>query len=433
MKGKKINIITLGCSKNLVDSEVLARQVDAQGIQVVHDSDDADARTVVINTCGFIQDAKQESIDTILDYVRAKEEGLLDNVFVMGCLSERYKKDLAAEIPEVDQYFGVNDINQVVKSLGGDFRKELVGERLLCTPSHYAYLKISEGCDRKCSFCAIPLIRGKQVSRPVEELVKEAEGLTAKGVKELILIAQDLTTYGTDLYGGRELPELLEALAGVKDLPWIRLHYAYPAGFPEKILQQVRDYPNICNYLDIPLQHISDPVLKAMHRGISSKETRELVDRIRSTVPGLALRTTMLVGHPGEGEKEFLELCEYVKNSRFERLGVFTYSEEEDTWGAGNLEDKLSENEKQERLEELMSIQQSVSLSINESLVGSIQRVLVDRREGEYFIGRTEFDSPDVDNEVLFRSSSDVLPGDFADVHITEAREFDLYGFAIQE
>lgn len=441
----KVNIVTLGCSKNLVDSEVLARQVDAQGIQVVHDSGDTDARTVVINTCGFIRDAKQESIDTILGYIRAKEEGLLDSVYVIGCLSERYKKDLALEIPEVDRYFGVNDLQKVIAELGGDYRKELVGERLLGTPSHYAYLKISEGCDRKCSFCAIPMIRGKQVSRSVEELVSEANvlvggpekgvsggaGSPPGGVKELILIAQDLTAYGTDLYGKRELPRLLEALAGVRDLPWIRLHYAYPAGFPDEILYQMRDYPNICNYLDIPLQHISDPVLSSMHRGIDAAGTRQLVDRIREIVPEAALRTTILVGHPGEGEKEFLELCDFIRQARFERLGVFTYSEEEDTWGARNLKDALPEAEKQSRLEEIMRIQQSISLEINENRVGQVMRVLIDRKEGEYYIGRTEFDSPEVDNEVLIQSKSEILPGSFADVHISAASEFDLHGFAV--
>ena len=408
------------------------RQVDAQGIEVVHDSDDADARTVVINTCGFIQDAKQESIDTILDYVRAKEDGLLDAVYVMGCLSERYKKDLAGEIPEVDQYFGVNDIRQIIAAIGGDYRKELVGERLLTTPSHYAYLKISEGCDRKCSFCAIPLIRGRQKSRSIEELTTEAGQLVDKGAKELILIAQDLTAYGTDLYRKRELPRLLESLAGLNQRPWIRLHYAYPADFPDEILYQMRDIPNICSYLDIPLQHISDSVLAKMHRGIDRKGTIELVNRVRNIVPEAALRTTMLVGHPGEGEKEFRELFDFVQSSRFERLGVFSYSEEEDTWGAKNLKDSVPDGIKKSRVEELMQLQQSISLNINEKRVGEVVQVLIDRKEGDYYVGRTEFDSPEVDNEVLLKSKSELDPGSFKDVHITEAREFDLYGFAVE-
>ncbi len=429
---QKVNVITLGCSKNLVDSEMLMKQVDAQGIQVVHDSVDKDARTVIINTCGFIQDAKQESIDTILEYVREKEEGRLDNVYVMGCLSERYKADLAKEIPEVDQYFGVNSVQQIISQLGGDYRKELVGERLLTTPSHYAYLKISEGCDRKCSFCAIPLIRGKQKSKPVEEVILEAELLVKKGVKEIILIAQDLTAYGTDLYGKRELSRLLESLAGISGLPWIRLHYAYPAGFPDEILEQIRDYPNICNYLDIPFQHISDPVLSAMHRGIDKQGSLDLLGRIRNTIPDAAVRTTLLVGHPGEDDAAFKELMHFVEHARFERLGVFSYSEEEDTWGAKNLRDSIPGDVKRSRLEELMQLQQSISLSINEKRVGDVLGVIIDRAEGDYYIARTQFDSPEVDNEVLVQSKSIVSPGDFINVNITEAREFDLYGFAVR-
>ncbi len=407
------------------------KQIDAQGIEVVHDAVDTDARTVIINTCGFIQDAKEESIDTILGHIRAKEEGALDAVYVMGCLSERYKKDLQKEIPEVDRYFGVNDIRQIIASLGGNFRKELVGERLLGTPSHYAYLKISEGCDRKCSFCAIPLIRGKQKSRTVEEITAEAGLLADRGVREIILIAQDLTAYGKDLYGGQELPRLLDALAGIGGLPWIRLHYAYPASFPDEILQQIRNYPNICNYLDIPFQHISDPVLAGMHRGIDRKGSLELLDRIRNTVPEAALRTTLLTGHPGEEEKEHTELVDFVQHARFERLGVFAYSEEEGTWGAENLEDTVPEEVKKSRLEEIMQVQQSISLEINEEKVGKILRVIIDRNEGEYFIGRTESDSPEIDNEVLFQSGTELATGSFVDVHITEASEFDLYGFAV--
>lgn len=428
----KVNVITMGCSKNLVDSEVLMKQIDAQGIEVVHDSIDEDARTVIINTCGFIQDAKQESIDTILAYVREKEQGRIDNVYVIGCLSERYKNELRKEIPEVDRYFGLHDIRQIISQLGGDYKKELVGERRLSTPSHFAYMKISEGCDRKCSFCAIPLIRGKQKSKPVEELCAEALSLVDKGVKEIILIAQDLTAYGTDLYGKRKLPRLLESLAGIGDLPWIRLHYAYPASFPDEILYQMRDYDNICNYLDIPFQHISDPVLANMHRGIDRKGTLDLLGRIRAVIPDAALRTTLLTGHPGEGEREFEELLEFVKEARFERLGVFSYSEEEGTWGAENLKDSVPEDVKQARVEELMRVQQSISLEINEKRVGEVIRVLIDRMEGKFYVGRTEFDSPEVDNEVLIQSKFQLSIGNFVDVHLTETREFDLYGFALE-
>ncbi|KPL14190.1 MAG: ribosomal protein S12 methylthiotransferase RimO [Bacteroides sp. SM23_62] len=430
INSRKINVITLGCSKNLVDSEVLMRQIDAHKIEVEHDSSDSDAGTVIINTCGFIRDAKQESIDTILEYVREKEEGRIERLFVMGCLSERYKSELAKEIPEVDQYFGVNDIRQVISRLGGDLKMEFLGERKLITPAHYAYLKISEGCDRKCSFCAIPLIRGRQQSKSIEALVRETELLVEKGVKELILIAQDLTSYGTDLYGKRELPGLLEALAGVPGLPWIRLHYTYPAAFPEEILYQIRDFDNICNYLDIPFQHISDKVLSKMHRGITRNETLRLLEKIRTIIPGAAIRTTLLTGHPGEGEKAFSELVEFVQTARFERLGVFTYSEEEGTWGAANLQDDIPEAVKLLRLEELMQIQQYISLSINEKRVGDTRKVLIDRREGDYFIGRTEFDSPEVDNEVLIETKNALVAGEFTDVTFTRAEPFDLYGKA---
>jgi ribosomal protein S12 methylthiotransferase len=425
---RKINVITLGCSKNLVDSEILMRQIAAQGLTVVHNAPDSDAGTAIINTCGFIQDAKQESIDTILQYVRDKEAGKLDRLFVMGCLAERYKHELAREVPEVDQYFGVNDIRQVISMLGGKLKRELLGERIISTPSHYAYLKISEGCDRKCSFCAIPLIRGRQRSREMNELVREAAWLADQGVKEVILIAQDLTAYGTDLNGKRMLPGLLENLAGVSGLSWIRLHYAYPAAFPEEVLHCIRDFGNICKYLDIPFQHISDPVLSKMHRGITTYETLRLIDRIRTIVPGVALRTTLLTGHPGEGEEEFSELLNFVQSSRFERLGVFAYSEEEGTWGADHLGDEIPEDVKLARLEELMQIQQSISLSINQNRVGQTLKVLIDREEGEYLVGRTEFDSPEVDNEVLIKTSKNPAPGEFADVTFTRAEPFDLYG-----
>jgi ribosomal protein S12 methylthiotransferase len=430
INSRKINVITLGCSKNLVDSEVLLRQIDAHEIEVEHDASDSDAGTVIINTCGFIRDAKQESIDTILEYVREKEEGRIERLFVMGCLSERYKSELAKEIPEVDQYFGVNDIRQVISRLGGDLKMEFLGERKRITPAHYAYLKISEGCDRKCSFCAIPLIRGRQQSKSIEALVRETELLVEKGVKELILIAQDLTSYGTDLYGKRELPGLLEALAGVPGLPWIRLHYTYPAAFPEEILYLIRDFDNICNYLDIPFQHISDKVLSKMHRGITRNETLRLLEKIRTIIPGAAIRTTLLTGHPGEGEEAFSELVEFVQTARFERLGVFTYSEEEGTWGAANLQDDIPEAVKLVRLEELMQIQQYISLSINEKRVGDTRKVLIDRREGDYFIGRTEFDSPEVDNEVLIETKNALVAGEFTDVTFTRAEPFDLYGKA---
>ena len=425
---RKINVITLGCSKNLVDSQILMRQIEAQGLTVVHNATVSDAGTAIINTCGFIQDAKQESIDTILQYVRDKEEGKLDKLFVMGCLAERYKHELAKEIPEVDQYFGVNDIRQVISMLGGNLKGELLGERKISTPSHYAYLKISEGCDRKCSFCAIPLIRGRQRSRDIKELVREAAWLAHQGVKEVMLIAQDLTAYGNDLYGERMLPQLLESLAGIPGLSWIRLHYAYPAAFPEEVLYRIRDFDNICKYLDIPFQHISDPVLSKMHRGITKYETLRLIDRIRNIIPGVVLRTTLLTGHPGEGEEEFSELLRFVQSSRFERLGVFAYSEEEGTWGAEHLADEVPEEVKLDRLEKLMQVQQSISLSINRNRVGETRKVLIDREEGKYFVGRTEFDSPEVDNEVLIETRKALVPGEFADVTFTRAEPFDLYG-----
>jgi ribosomal protein S12 methylthiotransferase len=406
------------------------RQIEAQGIEVVHDGTNSDAGTIIINTCGFIRDAKQESIDTILEYVREKEQGRLERLFVMGCLSERYRNELAKEIPEVDQYFGVNDIRQVIKQLGGYLKNELLGERKLTSPGHYAYLKISEGCDRKCSFCAIPLIRGRQQSKSIEALVRETELLVEKGVKELILIAQDLTAFGTDLYGQRALPRLLNALTGVTGLSWIRLHYTYPAAFPEEILYQIRDFDNICNYLDIPFQHISDKVLSKMHRGITRNETLQLLDKIRTIIPEAAIRTTLLTGHPGEGEEAFSELMQFVQTARFERLGVFSYSEEEGTWGAANLKDDISKKVKLARLEELMQLQQSISHSINEKRVGETRKVLVDRKEGNYFIGRTEFDSPEVDNEVLIETNKALVAGEFTDVTFTRAEPFDLYGKA---
>jgi ribosomal protein S12 methylthiotransferase len=429
---QKIHVVTLGCAKNLVDSEVLMKQLDVQGITVEHGHENPDARTVIINTCGFIKDAKQESIDTILLYARDKEEGRIDNLFVMGCLSERYREELKKEIPEVDRYFGVQEMGAVLKQVGVDFKEELTGERKLTTPSHYAYLKISEGCDRKCSFCAIPLIRGRQVSRSISELKQEAELLAANGVKELILIAQDLTAYGMDLCGRSELAKLLDNLLNINNISWIRLHYTYPAGFPVDVLDMIKQNNRICNYIDVPVQHISDPVLRNMHRGINRSETIALLDGIRNSLPDASLRTTLLVGHPGEGEKEFQELKQWVKTARFERLGGFIYSEEDGTWGAKNLKDSIPEDEKLARLEEIMEIQQSISLELNEAKVGQVMQVIIDRKEGDFFIGRTEFDSPEVDNEVLVKSQAPIEIGQFANVHITSAAEFDLYGFAVK-
>lgn len=427
-KASKINVVTLGCSKNLVDSEKLLGQLKANQLSVVHDSSDADARTVVINTCGFIADAKEESVNTILEHVRAKQEGLIDKVFVMGCLSERYKDMLKTEIPEVDGIYGVNSLDQIVKDLGGNYKKDLVGERLQTTPGHFAYLKISEGCDRTCSFCAIPLIRGKHKSKLKEELVHEASLLAKSGVKEIILIAQDLTYYGVDLYKNQELPNLLLRLSDISGLEWIRLHYAYPASFPYEILKVMRTRPNICNYLDIPFQHISDPVLRNMRRGITSSQTYDLIQRLRDEVPGLTLRTTLLVGHPGETEKEFDELLAFVEKSRFDRLGVFTYSEEEDTFAAGKFKDIISQEEKERRAAALMEVQEQISLSLNEKRVGQTLKTLIDRKEGEFYVGRTEADSPEVDNEVLISSSAKLETGKFYQIKVTSADAFDLFG-----
>jgi ribosomal protein S12 methylthiotransferase len=423
-----VNIVTLGCSKNLVDSEYLMKQLDAGSLKVIHDANPADARTVIINTCGFIKDAKEESINTILQYIKAKENGLLDKVFVMGCLSERYKKDLQIEIPDVDRYFGSNDIRKIVESLGVDYKQNLVGERLTTTPSHYAYLKISEGCDRNCSFCAIPLMRGKHRSKSMEQLVYEARLLVDKGVKELMLIAQDLTYYGVDIYRKQRLPDLLRTLADIDGLEWIRLHYAYPAGFPKEVLQVMKERENICNYLDIPFQHISNNVLKKMHRGNTRQHTYELIDYFRSEIPDLTLRTTLLAGHPGEGEEEFEELKEFVETIKFDRLGVFTYSEEDDTFSARNFKDAIPESLKEARATEIMELQQFISGELNRKKAGKILKVLIDRKEGEFFIGRSEADSPEVDNEVLVKSDTELKIGNFYPVTITSATDFDLFG-----
>jgi ribosomal protein S12 methylthiotransferase len=428
LKKNKINVITLGCSKNIYDSEVLMGQLKANQLDAEHESLNDDANIVVINTCGFIDNAKQESIDTILRFAKAKEDGLVEKVFVTGCLSERYKPDLEKEIPNVDQYFGTRDLPRLLKVLGADYKHELVGERLLTTPSHYAYFKISEGCDRPCSFCAIPLMRGKHISTPIEELVVSAQKLAAKGVKELMLIAQDSTYYGLDLYGKRRLAELLTELSKVEGIEWIRLHYAFPAGFPEDVLEVMAKEPKICKYLDMPLQHIADPLLKSMRRGTTKAKTDKLLRQIRDRVPGIALRTSLIVGYPGETKEDFNVLVDWVREMRFERLGVFTYSHEENTH-AYLLKDDMPVKEKQRRAELVMEIQQGISMEKNQELIGRELKVLIDRVEGDQFVGRTEYDSPEVDNEVLItKKDSYVRIGDFVTVQIVDAEHFDLIG-----
>lgn len=422
---KKINIVTLGCSKNVYDSEVLMGQLKANGKEVVHE-DKGDI--VVINTCGFIDNAKEESINTILEYVDLKNQGAVEKVFVTGCLSERYKPDLIREIPDVDQYFGTRDLPILLKHLGADYRHELVGERLTTTPRHYAYLKISEGCDRPCTFCAIPLMRGNHISTPIENLVKEAENLAKNGVKELILIAQDLTFYGLDIYKKRALGDLLKELVKVEGIEWIRLHYAFPTGFPEDVLEIIKEEPKICNYIDIPLQHINNDVLKRMKRGTTFEKTNALLDKFREKVPGMAIRTTLIVGFPGETEEHFEELKNWVRDQRFDRLGCFTYSHEENT-GAFIYEDDVPAEIKERRVEEIMEVQQQISYEINQEKVGKTFKCLFDRKEGSYFIGRTEFDSPDVDNTVLVPAENTYISvGEFVNVKITSADDFDLYG-----
>ena len=424
----KVNIVTLGCSKNLVDSEVLLTQLRGNGIDAVHESTQDDANVVVINTCGFIDNAKQESVDTILRYVDAKEEGIVDKVYVTGCLSQRYKDDLEKEIPEVDAWFGTRDLSRLLKVFKADYKHELVGERILTNPSHYAYLKISEGCDRPCSFCAIPLMRGKHISRPIEELVLEAKNLAKAGTKELLLIAQDSTYYGLDLYKKRNLADLLKHLSDVEGIEWIRLHYAFPTGFPIDALDVMAERPNICKYLDIPLQHGSTNMLKIMRRGTTREKTEELLQTIREKVPGIAIRTTMIAGHPGETEKEFQEMMTFIKKSRFERLGIFAYSHEENTH-AYSMADDVPAEIKQQRTDAVMELQQGISLELNQQKIGSVQKILIDRKEGGNFIGRTEFDSPEVDNEVIIDGKENYLRiGDFVNVTITQATEFDLTG-----
>ena len=425
LKKNKINVVTLGCSKNVYDSEVLMGQLKANNKEVVHEEE---GNIVVINTCGFIANAKEESVNTILEYVQKKDEGVVDKVFVTGCLSERYKPDLEEEIPDVDQYFGTTELPGLLKALGADYKHELIGERLTTTPKNYAYLKIAEGCDRPCSFCAIPLMRGKHVSTPIEELVTEAEKLAADGVKELILIAQDLTYYGLDLYKERKLADLLKALVDVEGIEWIRLHYAFPTGFPMDVLEVMKKESKVCNYIDIPLQHIADSVLKSMRRGTTKAKTTKLIEEFRAVVPEMAIRTTLIVGYPGETEEDFETLKQWVKEMRFERLGCFTYSHEENTH-AFNLEDDVPEEVKMQRANDIMEIQSQISWELNQQKIGKEFRVVVDRKEGNYFVGRTEFDSPDVDNEVLIDASKHYLKtGEFTTVKINEAEDFDLYG-----
>lgn len=429
LKKNKVNVVTLGCSKNLYDSEVLMAQLKANNFDVEHESMRDDSSVVIINTCGFIDNAKQESIDTIIRFAEAKKEGLVDKVYVTGCLSERYKDDLEKEIPEVDAYFGTRDLPRLLKTLKADYKHELVGERLLTTPSHYAYFKIAEGCDRPCSFCAIPIMRGKHLSTPIEDLLLQAKSLAAKGVKELMLIAQDLTYYGLDLYKKRALADLLTQLSEVEGIAWIRLHYAFPSGFPMEVLDVMREKKNICNYLDMPLQHGSTRILQSMKRGTTREKTEALISEIRAKVPGIALRTTLIAGYPGETEADFQEMYEWVERSKFDRLGIFTYSHEENT-SAYLLEDDVPAKVKKERADAIMELQAGISYELNQLKVGKTFSVLFDRVEGDYFIGRTEFDSPEVDNEVLVKKTADnfIRIGDFTDVQITSADHFDLYG-----
>jgi len=428
LKKNKVNVVTLGCSKNTFDSEVLMAQLKSNEFDVEHESTSDDAEIVIINTCGFIDNAKQESIDTIIQYVDAKEEGYVDKVYVTGCLSERYREELQTEFPEVNAFFGTRELPRLLKTLKADYKHELVGERILTTPSHFAYFKIAEGCDRPCSFCAIPIMRGKHVSTPIEELVESAKSLAAKGVKELMLIAQDLTYYGLDIYKKRNLAELIDKLSEVEGIEWIRLHYAFPSGFPMDVLDVMKNKPNVCNYIDMPLQHGSTKILQVMRRGITREKTEDLITKIREQVPGIALRTTLIAGYPGETEEDFQEMYEFVENSRFERLGIFTYSHEENTH-AHNFEDNVPEDVKQKRADIIMELQAGISYELNQEKVGKQYKVLFDRAEGDYFIGRTEFDSPEVDNEVLVKKSEGYIRiGDFADVIITSADHYDLYG-----
>jgi ribosomal protein S12 methylthiotransferase len=428
LRKNKVNVVTLGCAKNTFDSEVLMAQLKANKFDVEHESTQDDASIVIINTCGFIDNAKQESIDTILRYADAKNEGLVDKVYVTGCLSERYKDDLEVEIPEVDAFFGTRDLPRLLKTLKADYKHELVGERLLTTPAHYAYFKIAEGCDRPCSFCAIPLMRGKHVSTPMDQLLTSAKTLAAGGVKEILLIAQDLTYYGLDIYKKRNLAELVDRLSDVEGIDWIRLHYAFPSGFPMDVLDVMNNRSNVCNYLDMPLQHGSTKILQSMRRGITREKTENLVDEIRQKVPGIAMRTTLIAGYPGETQADFDEMYSFVERTRFDRLGIFTYSHEENTH-AFSLNDDVADEVKRQRADEIMELQSGISYELNQAKVGNTYKVLFDRAEGDYFIGRSEFDSPEVDNEVLVKKSEGfVRIGDFANVQITSADHYDLYG-----
>lgn len=427
-KQTRVNIVTLGCSKNLVDSENLLTQLKANDFDVVHESNKLKSDVVIINTCGFIANAKQESIDTILHYAQQKEKGNIEKLIVTGCLSERYKPELQKELGDVDAFFGTHDMPRLLKTLGADYKHELIGERLTTTPGHYSYLKISEGCDRPCSFCAIPVMRGKHKSVPMEQLVKQAQNLAAKGTKELLLIAQDSTYYGLDLNGTRQLAELMNRLADVEGIEWIRLHYAFPSGFPEDVLTVMNDRSNICNYIDIPLQHASNAILESMRRGITHEKTRALINRMRDKVSNIAIRTTMISGYPGEKESDHEQLLQFIQEMKFDRLGVFAYSHEEHTH-AYNLIDDVTDDVKQQRVEEVMQIQQAISLNLNQKKTGQVFKVLFDRKEGNHFIGRTEFDSPEVDNEVLVEAKGNYLRiGHFANIQIDRAQEFDLYG-----
>jgi ribosomal protein S12 methylthiotransferase len=432
LKKNKVNVVTLGCAKNIFDSEVLMAQLKANNFEVEHESKTDDSGIVIINTCGFVENAKQESIDTILQFADAKRRGFVDKVYVTGCLSHRYKDELEKEIPDVDAYFGTKDLPRLLKTLKADYKHELVGERLLTTPAHYAYFKISEGCDRPCSFCAIPLMRGKHVSTPIEQLVANAKSLVAQGTKELILIAQDLTFYGLDLYKDRKLADLVKHLSDIEGLDWIRLHYAYPAGFPMDVLDVMRERENVCNYLDMPLQHGSTRMLKAMRRGITREKTTELIHTVREKVPGIAIRTTLISGYPGETEEDFTEMYDWVKEMRFDRLGVFTYSHEENTH-AYNSEDDVPEAVKHERAETIMELQSDISQELNQRHVGKTLKVLIDKVEGDDYIGRTEFDSPEVDNEVHISKENYLRIGDFAQIKINEATHYDLFGEPISE
>jgi len=427
---KSVNIITLGCSKNLVDSEFILKQLEANDYTVKYDSDDK-TDVVILNTCGFINDAKEESIESILNYVNAKKAGLLDKLYVIGCLSERYKEELQRDIPEVDKYFGVNNYEEIVKGINADYKKELVGERVITTPKHYAYLKISDGCDRTCSFCAIPLIRGKHISKRIEALVAEAKYLASKGVKELILIAQDLSYYGLDIYKEQKLAELVEKLSEIENIEWIRLHYFYPANFPYNIIDVIKNNPKVCKYIDIALQHISDNMLSKMKRNITKEKTLKLIDDIRTAIPDIHIRTTILTGHPSETEQDFNELIEFVTNSRFERLGTFTYSEEENTYAGDEYTDDVPDDVKAERAEQIMEIQQNISAQINADKIGKTLKVIIDKTENNYFIGRTEYDSADVDNEVIIKTDKKLEIGKFYNIKITEASDFDLIGVVI--